>query len=267
MKLIYWNIHNNGNNLRLLRNLAEDCMADFLIISEFGRLDVDFNSVLAENYKLVEDQTNTNKTIKMYCKKNCNVSIFGQDARYLIFEINHCNKKYLLVGIHLESRIYKDSRRKRFQTIENLKSHLPPYATTRFNGIMIIGDMNCLPFDDELIGKDHFNAVVCKREIIKKGYDTFDGKKFQRLYNPTVDYIYMNQKEYGSYRYTREINNYIWYPLDQCLMNKALCNKINKYEYITKIKGLDLLNSKYEIKTDISDHLPLFVEIGENNNE
>ena len=132
---------------------------------------------------------------------------------------------------------------------------------------IIIGDFNCSPFDSEMIQKDSFNAVLFKDLIMKQETITFDHRKYQRFYNPMLDYISEEDSNYGSFYYGSGLKTLYWYCYDQILMRKALVNRLVEVSYRKSIKNKRLLKEISPNKK-ISDHLPLIVKFeGRTNHE
>ena len=124
---------------------------------------------------------------------------------------------------------------------------------------IIIGDLNASPFDEELIQKDSFNAVLYKEVIRKKKEITYQRKKYRLLYNPILNYISEDNRQYGSFYYTGGSKSLYWYCYDQVLMTRELMDDFKEMEYCQSIGGKSLLREVCPNES-ISDHLPLIAK-------
>lgn len=132
---------------------------------------------------------------------------------------------------------------------------------------IIIGDLNASPFDDELIQKDSFNAVLYKEIIQKRKEVVYQSRKFRLLYNPILNHISERNHQYGSFYYTGGSKSLYWYCYDQILMTRDLMDSFQGMEYCQSINGKSLLKEISPNKS-ISDHLPLIAKFGRSaNNE
>ena len=119
--------------------------------------------------------------------------------------------------------------------------------------------MNASPFDSELIDKDGFNAVLYREIIENKSKVKFKGKYFRLLYNPVIDHISENNKQYGSFYRSDGIDSLYWYCFDQVLITRELVPNFKVMEYCRSTGGKFLI-SKTCPNSKISDHLPLIVK-------
>ncbi len=105
-----------------------------------------------------------------------------------------------------------------------------------------------------------FNAVLFKEVIKKSETRVVDGISYRRFYNPTIDFISESTKNYGSFYYTGGSSTPVWHCIDQVLVSKNLVDNIIDFKYLKSIKKRSLLKA-VKPNNEISDHLPLFVEI------
>ena len=109
-------------------------------------------------------------------------------------------------------------------------------------------------------------AVLFRDLIMKQETVTFDHRKYQRFYNPMLNYISEDDSNYGSLYYASGLKTLYWYCYDQILMRKALVNRLLDVSYRKSIKGRKLLNEISPNK-NISDHLPLIVKFERRTND
>ena len=259
MNICYWNIHKNSEkqndefNTCLIDLLTENSV-DLLCVSEFDKFDEKI--ILDNNYELV-DEINCDK-VKCYKKCNLEVTQIRIDDRYAIIEYK--KKKILIVCLHSYDAINYDEK-KRLHCMESIKMEIDNYIN--HNGatnVFILGDFNCMPYDDSVIDEDVFNCVLYRNLLFTRE----DAK--ERYYNPMLLLLSEKNKIYGSF-YSDNIKqrNLRWYLLDQVMLNKN-ADKIINYDsikIIDKIKSVSLLKNNKPNSSIYSDHLPLYFEIQE----
>lgn len=54
---------------------------------------------------------------------------------------------------------------------------------------IVIGDFNCNPFDEEIIQKDSFNAVLLKSLIVQQETIKYRDRVWRRFYNPIMHFL------------------------------------------------------------------------------
>ena len=127
---------------------------------------------------------------------------------------------------------------------------------------IVIGDFNANFYDEELLSKYAFNAVLFKTIINKKELTDIQGLKKRKFYNPILHYLSEDTGMYGSFYYEKNYITPYWHCLDQVLVRKGLIDSIYHMEYLKKIGKKDLLEKEIPNKK-ISDHLPLLVAFSE----
>ena len=113
------------------------------------------------------------------------------------------------------------------------------YAPLGAAGIMAPMGPFCKPHVQRgvLIQKDSFNAVLYKEVIRKKKEITYQRKKYRLLYNPILNYISEDNRQYGSFYYTGGSKSLYWYCYDQVLMTRELMDDFKEMEYCQSIGG------------------------------
>lgn len=262
MNLLYWNLHNNVNIESIICSALKENNVDVFLCSEYNN--VDFNKILEllSNYALLENYDLCRK-VKVIYKKTIKLDLLQAQNRYILFKLIINSNPYLIAGIHLPSNPNSNSDDRKYE-IRKIVSDVIDYEKRIFDGennlSIVIGDMNANPFDSEMINKDSFNCVFFKDIIEKQNVVTYRGEPYEMFYNPMLNYISEENKNYGSFYYSSGINPLYWYCFDQILVRKSLVDKLKAVKYIKKINDIDLVN-EVAPKKDISDHLPLFVNV------
>lgn len=260
--ILFWNLKGHAIEDYVIECIAENDV-DIVLFSEFAG--IDFNKIedgLGKMYVRVRGIEDDIKVSAMAKVTICMSSI-QQEKRYNVYKIETVLKKYLLAGVHLEDRRnYKNSDR--IDTIQHLMADIEKTEDTfTCDNTIVIGDFNANPYDEELLSAYAFNAVLFKKVIDKNEFTNFKGEKRKRLYNPILHYISENTEMYGSFYLDGQSQTSYWWCLDQVLVRKVLANNIVNVQYLKSVGSRDLLRKDKIPNKNISDHLPLLVNIQE----
>lgn len=88
--------------------------------------------------------------------------------------------------------------------------------------------MYASPFDEELIQKDAFNAVLYKEVIQNKSEIVYQHRKFRLLYNPTLNHISETNHQYGSFYYPRTATKFFSLLLSYDALGSDTQGSLNK---------------------------------------
>lgn len=259
LNILFWNLNKNA-----IENYITDCIIendiDIAVFSEFQG--IDFNKIeknLGKMYERVLSVQDERK-LTLLAKSTFSVEVIQQQNRYSIYNIRTALKDYILAAIHLEDRRnYKPAQR--VETIKRLVADVEKTEDVLNCGnTLVIGDFNAGPYDEELLSRYAFNAILFKKVIEKKAVSKSKGIKM--FYNPVLHYISEDTEMYGSFYYEQDYATPFWYCLDQVLARESLINNINHVEYLKKINTKELLKNTIP-NNGISDHLPLLVKLQE----
>lgn len=263
--ILFWNLKRNS-----IENFIIDCITerniDIAVFSEFDSIDFfKIENALGKMYSRIITVQN-NKKVTLIAKTTFMVTHIQSQSRYSIYSIETAVKNYLLAAVHLEDRRnYQISDRT--NTIQHLIADIEQTERLfKCNNTIVIGDFNANPYDEELLSKYAFNAVLFKTIIDKSEFTNPTTLKQKRFYNPILHYISEDTKMYGSFYYEQNTGTPYWHCLDQVLIRKNLINFLKHVEYLKTINGRDLLINMIPNKK-ISDHLPLLVNLREVANE
>ncbi len=262
MKLLFWNLFKKSND-QFIIDLIEENDIDIAIFTEkdatnFDRVLAGIENGLVRAYEFEEDAK-----ITLYHRPIYRVCVEDEKKNYSIYSIITDTKKYLIAGVHLPPKpraddgVRKIVSRKIMEKINSLE------ADQEHDNTIIIGDFNANPFDEELVQKDAFNAVLFKKLIYDQEYIVLLGDEYKRFYNPMLHYISEENMSYGSYYYnSSESASLYWNCYDQVITRKSLANLITNVTFCKRIRNQYLMNEVMPNK-NISDHLPLIVNIRE----
>lgn len=261
MNILFWNLGKNDNSQYLAKCISERKI-DFAILSEYENLS--FPYVLNElnnSYRHISGKGGCDK-ITMLALSDVDVHVRREQARYVLYSIKYNEIDFNIVGVHLQDRRNSDSAQ-RISIVGRLMNDLKNLEdSSRCRRSVIVGDLNANPYDKELLQMNAFHAVLFKDVIKSAETRTVDGIRYRRLYNPILHFLSENTKNYGSYYDTRGSCTSTWHCFDQALVSKALVDAIESLEYLKSIGDSDLIARKGP-KREVSDHLPLFIQIGD----
>lgn len=257
LNILFWNLRKNAIEDYIIECIAENNI-DIAIFSEYESI----NFALIENklgkmYRRIFG-VQADKKVSLIAKRTLNVTVVQQQHRYNLYSVKTGIKDYILVAIHLEDRRnYAIADRK--YTIQRLVGDIERIEDLlNCSNTIVIGDFNANPYDEELISKYTFNAVLFKSVIEKSEFTNPNSLKQKRFYNPILHYISEETEMYGSFYYEQDHMTSYWHCLDQVLVRKNLVNNVTNIKYLKKINSQQLLGEVAPNK-EISDHLPLLV--------
>ncbi len=257
MNILFWNLKGNNIAEYILDCLAENDI-DIAVFSEHSG--VNFSLIASKiNYNYIEGLGGCEKIV-MLAKESIDVEIKQEQTRYALYHIICNSVQYIIAGVHLQDRFTTDTAT-RIACIGRLINDLSNVERRcKCKNTIIIGDFNANPYDDELLQMNAFNAVLFKDVIQKSETRKVGDEIYRRFYNPILNFISEDTKTYGSFYYTGGSSAPVWNCLDQVLLSKALVDEIAALKYLKSINGKSLMTT-VKPKENISDHLPLLVEI------
>ncbi len=262
MKILSWNL-NNKENSKYICDLINTENADIAVFCEHKGLNKEKIEETLKNYEFIAGLGGCEKIIYLI-KKDISYEIRREASRYSILSFFINGIEYILVGIHLPSNPNSNSDDRKDVIRELIPDIREIEKDLNCSNTIVTGDFNASPFDTELTQKSMFNAVLFKDVILNKDEITYQNKKYKRFYNPMLNFISENGKQYGSLYYTNGSSSLIWYTYDQVLVRRPLVDKIVDVHFCLKADRTSLV-TKIGIprKDAISDHLPLMFEVEE----
>ena len=258
VKVLFWNLGKNDNR-KTVCSLIKENNVDIAIFAEYHKTDIDGVCQDLERQYTVRDGFGGCEKIRMIARIPIVVSVSREDTRYILYTIGYAGNQMIIAGIHLPANPGADQEMRK-NVIRQIVYDI--HELERKEGCkntIVIGDFNANPFDQELIQKDCFNAVLFKEVIMRNETITHMGTRYQRFYNPIISYISEDPKSYGSFYHTGGSYPLYWYCLDQVIMRKSLIEAFVNMEYIKNVSGKSLTTNA-GIRRSISDHLPLLAE-------
>ena len=159
MTLLYWNLKCNKNE-EFIVQLVQEHAIDIAIFSEYKGTDFDaIIQELSDSYQVCEGFGGCEKVI-MLARKEIGVDVNRESSRYVLYSIRFNSDEYIIAGVHLPNNPTTDADGRKMIIRELLYDLKEQEKLHKHSNSIIIGDLNASPFDDELIQKDAFNAVL-----------------------------------------------------------------------------------------------------------
>ena len=273
LNILFWNL-NRKNNAEHIINCIVENNVDIAVFAEYKDKEdkaiiIDTSAIednLGNMYTWISGVEPDGKVILLTKKTIGDVRKIQQDgqSRYSLYIIETALKNYLLAAVHLEDRLSDPYSKNRKKTIGRLLLDIK--SNEEILGIddtIVIGDFNANPYDEELLDKDAFNAVLFKPIIKANEFTNPEGDRIKRFYNPIIHYLSEATEMYGSHYYDGNTKHWTpyWHCLDQVLVRKNLVDLIQEVKYLKRIGEESLLNKSKKPNKKISDHLPLLVTL------
>lgn len=258
MKILFWNLKKNSN-AKWVSEIIRENDIDIALFAEYEN--TSFETVLSNlQYYIQHDGYGACEKITLLCKCTVDAKVRREQNRYTLYSCKLGDASYNIVGIHLPAPPSSDSNDRK-NVIRDIVHDITEQEKSEKNRqTIVIGDFNCNPFDEEVIQKDSFNAVLFKSLIKKQEIVRYNDRDWRRFYNPIIHFLSEDTNTYGSLYYSSGSAPLYWNSFDQVLVRKELVDTISSLEYIREINGRRLIK---DVKPNdlISDHLPLLINI------
>lgn len=259
MKLLFWNMGRNDNAA-----LALECMriqgVSVAAFAEYSGTEFSNELLYGAGYRVVS-MGGCDK-IKVLVDSAVRDIDFYEESRFSVSVFEAFEAKFIFAATHLADRRSSPAPEKRKKQIRSMMGVVHGYENAcGIRKTVIMGDFNANPYDTELLQPDTFNAMLFKAILRARGSRTWDGEDYPFMYNPTVHWLSEDTETYGSIYYSSDDGTGpVWNCFDQALVSPRLMDGVKGYSYLKEIGDKDLI-AKWRPKRDISDHLPLLVEI------
>ena len=285
-RFLFWNVHNNEALKESLVALVHERRIDVLILAECPNafknagLLPDFNRARADEYHYAPYAAGGYRGIVIYTRYASRVSpIPGADAARCTFrkiEFPDSKPLVLLAAVHLPSKFPNRSPEMQREDAKDLSAAIVRAEDrTQIFRTLLIGDMNCDPFEPGMIWAQCLYALMTRQIVLgsdpkQPGTRQAENIRYRMFYNPMWrHYGEMNNSpagsHYGTFYYDRRgRENIFWHMLDQALLRAELLPffRDDSLEIVTRIGSTSLLtNSGIPDKNRFSDHLPIVLEL------
>lgn len=265
VNILFWNIKKNAGAFSLIAEAIRLLDVNICILAEFpNNTEYELRPLLPEGYHIPRTPQDNDKLVFIH-GSNVNMLLAGEIeySRGLMFStrINE-SPSFNIVGCHLvDSRNHGEFDRSYLAT--SFHKSLRKVETELGNDkTIVIGDFNMNPFDKGMSCVYTFNAVMDRR-IARKQKKKYQHYEFPYFYNPMWYFLGHPEHANGTLLYTGDDNWYHWNLYDQVLLRPSLIDHFDhrNIKIITEIGDNKLLTSQDKIRSDISDHLPIYISL------
>ena len=263
--ILFWNTHNNIDVNPLLINAILENNCDIVVLAEYkDNINGLCNELLLHKKDFRSFIINCDR-IKIAADFEYKQEMIFDNDYVTIQNIKKLNKEFLLMAVHLPSKMYAGEDEQRAVAAQILPEIQKAVADVKHNNVVIVGDFNANPFEKVCINADCFHAVPNKN-IAKKRKRSVNKKEYNIYYNPMWNFFGDNNNPNGTYYYPNSgINTYFWNIFDQVLLSPDIANNFDNYsmKILKSIDKISLLDKSGIPDKKISDHLPIFFKIRE----
>lgn len=257
MKIGFWNLKANDIGDCVAKLIIENSL-DVLFVCENVNLNIE--QILQQELNGYNYHYNMmHSKIGMIISGNCKLNKIQPSKRYMVCELQKENLKVIIAPVHLYDNTNGSKSNARREIFRDIKSIFVDFKGDESISCFIIGDFNADPFNDEMLSKVDLTSVLFKQLMIKNVIK-YNGKNYERFYNPVLEMINVNDEIFGSFYYESNESPLYWHCYDQIVMNKDAMEYFDYGEYIQKIADINLLKNNRPNR-DISDHLPVILKL------
>lgn len=256
---IFWNIHNNLQNISRIVELAATRNVYVIALSEVKNIPNEL--IRNTGYRKVDyiNQKNSHDIQLLINKSGIAASNYSvENARYNLIYLR--NWDFILAIAHLNSERTPEARQYRQADILNMLEAINRLeSSAKCKNTMIIGDLNFGLFDEQMLSFPGLNTRLFLSEM-RMSSRIHENEK-DCYYNPMLNLYCDNSNEHiakGTYYYENALEK--WCCYDHVLMKQPLIKYFKKIEILSCLSSEMLVNNNKPIQT-ISDHLPIYFEL------
>lgn len=265
MKYAFWNTQKNEKTNSYLKELIEEYEPDFLGLAEYNGDGKQLENLLMSNGLDYVYLPKIGSRLDAFYRGSATQIGHYADAHHYTIKTIMCANKRVVVGIvHFPSKMYADEMENEEILREMLANIEMAKTKSRTNKVVIMGDFNMNPFESPMVAATGLQAISSGALVCRRKTRIYNRKSREFYYNPMWNFLGDEKSPIGSYYYKSPSNQAMyWNTFDQFIVNKELVKEVNlkKIKFINFIGTLQLGNERGE--PTISDHFPLYFEIGE----
>jgi len=271
-RIIFWNV-NKKDLTSLVCSISTSTNADVVVLAE--------NSVPSEE-TLLALQTNVSRDFyfpKVISKSGHRFHCFCRNPRLDLSETHESGRtsvrkllierhKTLLVLVHgIDIRNYDAETRQEYAHLlaEDLRFLQEEKKNSK---LILLGDFNMNPFERGMNLASGLNAMMTKT-CVESGFRTHLGKSYDFYYNPMWSLFGDNSDgPAGTIYDTSSQGPYGWSMLDQVIIHHSIVSLFDSVKILTEAGEISLMSRKRRPDANnASDHFPILVNFGEDENE
>lgn len=266
MKYIFWNTNKKTGINQYLEKLLAVYAPDFLGLAEYNANGEALAKAMMAKGLEYAYIPGIGSRLDIFYKGKASKVVHCADSRYYtVKKIPYGRSWQFIVVVHLPSKLYSDNAN---GNAEILREILADVAQSRAGGVtnkvVLVGDFNMNPFESPLVEATSLQAISSRAMVQRRQSRVFHGRNREFYYNPMWNFLGDEKYPVGSYYYKSPDNAAMyWNTFDQFIVNGELAEDVmvERTKLIDHIDTLQLANENGE--PVVSDHFPLYFEIGE----
>ena len=157
MKFAFWNVHQNPVINHYIVDLIYENELDIIVLAEYKD----------NEQKLIDELTQKGIYMEKYLTSGCDrIMMFGSIQKVMpanqnkYYSIQIIDKKCILCGMHLPSRIYSDHQERRNIVIDRIVEDINELEMKlKIENTIILGDVNENPYDVGCLNASKFHGI------------------------------------------------------------------------------------------------------------
>lgn len=265
MVYIFWNTKNEEKINDYVEKIIEEYSPDFFGLAEYSADGFFLQNKLKKKGLEYAYIPRISSRLDMFYKGKVKEIIHCADSKYYTVKIMPYEKQSQIISIvHLPSKMYSDLSGNAEIVHDMLEDIKRIKEKKNINGVVIVGDFNMNPFESPMIEATALQAISSRKIVVEKKMRVYKDRNREFFYNPMWNFLGDEKFPIGSYYYKSASNSALfWNTFDQFIVNNIFANKVilEKIKFIDTVSDLPLYNRNG--KPTVSDHFPLYFEIGE----
>lgn len=263
MKYLFWNTNNVVHIDTVLIELIETYTPNIFALAEYNNDGVALSKKLQAKGLLYEEVPQVSCRVRIFTNIKINFVDHGHDNKYFTIKFFPYNKieKHIIAFVHFPSKLRPVQRKNDAIIREMMTAIKESSENISCKKVIIMGDFNMNPFEESMVSADALHAVST-RKIARKGSRKIDDITYDYMYNPMWNFIGDLNSMSGTYYYaSSDFTCFYWNTFDQFLISPDLIDDL-ELKNIKIINSVNTTSLCSKTKPKISDHLPIYFELG-----
>lgn len=263
MKYLFWNTNKIVDIDKVLVELIESHTPHIFALAEYINDGDSLLKKLLAKGLLYYEVPQIACRVRIFTCFNIKYVEHGHDNKYFTIKLFPYNKteNHIISFVHFPSKMRPVQRKNDVIIREMMSAIKSSMALVSNKKIIIMGDFNMNPFEESMVSADSLHAVST-RSIASKVNRKIDNVTYDYMYNPMWNFVGDSNPTFGTYYYaSSDFTCYYWNTFDQFLISPELIDDL-KMDQIKVISSVNTTSLCSKTKPNISDHLPIYFELG-----
>lgn len=269
MKLLFWNINSKAEAISSVDEIVRNYSIDLVILAEAKEHISRVCIRLGSQFHRIDNVNPKTRVDLFYNKSNissASMRLSSKDGYVAIYSIIPKNYHEInICALHLRSPLTADIVNRNALAMRCREYIEDAEEDSNHSRTVVVGDFNLDPFDSALVSSEGFHAVMTKN-IARQKKRIISAVKRLYFYNPMWKFYgdYDNRPS-GTYFYKKaDPVCHFWHIFDQVLIRPSLVECFVDVYILASDGNRDLINYQNIPRVEISDHLPIYMELNFN---